>query len=171
MCAPERLASKRGFQALLTEASEPPPWFGKAAPLGLHQILFGVQLWPACVESRVWEADTSLTLNYLDFVKGVCVAAIFQGQEDIGLRKGSEFLDHVLLGKLVGLGIWDLTEQRGIAGIRSALGLGLPCCHGPARWGPWWSSRQLFCSQPQRTFPISFPALKCLVLFSQRWRS
>ena len=150
---------KSGFQALLTEASEPPPWLDNAASLGLPQILFGVQLWPACVESRVWEANASLTLYYLDFVKGVCASAIVQGQEDVGLRKGSEFLDGVLLVRLVGLGIWDLTEQRGTAGILSALSLGLPCCHGPARWGPWWSSRQPFFSQRQRTFPISFPAL------------
>lgn len=59
---------------------------------------------------RAEEADASLTLNYVDFVEGVCVSAVFQGQEDVGLRKGSELLDRVLLVRLVGLGIWDLNE-------------------------------------------------------------
>lgn len=44
ICTPDRLASKSGFQALLMEASEPPPRFDKAAPLCLHQILSDVKL-------------------------------------------------------------------------------------------------------------------------------
>ena len=34
------------------------------------------------------------------------------------------------------LGIWDLSERRGTAGILSALGLERPYSHGPAPWGP-----------------------------------
>ena len=84
------------------------PDLTKQLPFCLYQILFDVKLQPACAES--WALGGRCTfnsLNYLDFVKSVCVTAIFQGQEDVELRRGSDFLNCVLLARPVQSGIWE----------------------------------------------------------------
>lgn len=63
---------------------------------------------------RAEEADASLTLNYVDFVERVCVSAVFQGQEDVGLRKGSELLDRVLLVSWWGLESGTSRNREGL---------------------------------------------------------
>eukprot|EP00069_Balaena_mysticetus_P013713 bmy_08210T0 len=73
------------------------PWLPRTHGADVSLILFDVKLQPACAESwALGGRRTFNSLNYLDFVKSVCVTAIFQGQEDVELRRGSDFLNCVL---------------------------------------------------------------------------